>query len=44
MTSFPQGLSVSIYAVVDPDNAIAECNDGNNTGAATQKVTCGSVQ
>ncbi|GMV19840.1 MAG: hypothetical protein AMXMBFR56_80640 [Polyangiaceae bacterium] len=44
MTSFPQGLSVLIYAVVDPDNAIAECNDGNNTGAATQKVTCGSVQ
>jgi hypothetical protein len=44
MTTFPKGLSVLIYAVVDPANAIPECNDGNNTDAADQKITCGSVQ
>jgi hypothetical protein len=25
------GRSVTVYTVVDPDNAILECNDGNNT-------------
>ncbi len=44
MTSFPKGVSVLIYAVVDPDNVIAECNDGNNTDDADSKVTCGGVQ
>jgi len=43
MTTFPQGLSVLIYAVVDPLNAIAECNDGNNTDAADSKIICGAV-
>lgn len=44
MTSFPQGTSVLVYAVVDPLNTIAECNDGNNTDAVDQKISCGSVQ
>ena len=43
MTTFPKGVSVLIYAVVDPDNAIAECNDGNNTDDADNKVICGGV-
>ncbi len=43
MSSFPPGLSVLIYAVVDPDNQIAECNDGNNKDAADAKITCGVV-
>ncbi len=43
MTSFPAGLSVLIYAVVDPANQIPECNDGNNKDAADAKITCGVV-
>jgi hypothetical protein len=43
MTSFPLGVSVLIYAVVDPDNTIPECNDGNNTDAADGKITCGQI-
>ncbi|MEZ4224239.1 MAG: CARDB domain-containing protein [Polyangiaceae bacterium] len=43
MTSFPSGLSVLIYAVVDPNDAIPECNDGNNKDAADGKITCGVV-
>ena len=43
MTSFPQGLSVLIWAVVDPLNQIPECNDGNNKDAADEKITCGQV-
>ena len=41
--NFPQGLEIQIWAVVDPDNLIEECNDGNNTDAANSKVQCGSV-
>ena len=43
MTTFPQGLSVLIYAVVDPDNTIAECNDGNNSDFADAKIICGNI-
>jgi hypothetical protein len=38
---FPQTLPILIYAVVDPDNAIEECNDGNNKDAADDKIICG---
>ncbi len=44
MTSFPVTGSILIYAVVDPDNAIAECNDANNMDAADQKLSCAVVQ
>ena len=37
-SSFPP-RSVVVYAVVDPDDAIAECNDGNNT-AMGERVEC----
>ncbi|MCA9621855.1 MAG: hypothetical protein KC731_22680, partial [Myxococcales bacterium] len=41
--SFPQGLQITVWAVVDPDDAIAECNDGNNADAADAPVQCGGV-
>jgi len=40
---FPQGLQVEIWAQVDPDNVIEECNDGNNTNVASPKIQCGGV-
>ncbi|MEM1032887.1 MAG: FG-GAP-like repeat-containing protein [Myxococcota bacterium] len=44
VSTFPQGFNVEIWAVVDPDNAIFECNDGNNDDAAPNKVTCGGIR
>lgn len=44
LTGFPTNLSVLVYAIVDPDNAIAECNDGNNKAAAADKAVCTSIQ
>lgn len=41
ISNFPPGLLVLLYAVVDPANAIVECNDGNNKDAAENKVICG---
>jgi hypothetical protein len=38
------GTSVVIHAVVDPSNAIAECNDGNNSDAADDSVSCVIVE
>ena len=35
--------SVLVYAVVDPDNVIAECNDGNNVAATDERVMCSGV-
>ncbi len=43
LTSFPQGLTVTVWAVVDPDNTIEECNDGNNRDAADDKLYCTGV-
>jgi hypothetical protein len=33
-------LNVTVYAIVDPDDAIDECNDGNNKDAGDQAVSC----
>jgi len=41
ISKFPPGLLVLLYAIVDPANTIAECNDGNNKDEAENKVTCG---
>ncbi|MRG90559.1 hypothetical protein GF068_01260 [Polyangium spumosum] len=41
MSNFPPGLLVLIYAVVDPQNTVLECNDGNNKDEANGKVVCG---
>ncbi len=43
LSNFPNGVSVTIFAVVDPDNAIAECNDGNNEDAADAEISCGGI-
>ncbi len=31
---------VTVWAVVDPDDRIAECNDGDNARAADEAVSC----
>jgi hypothetical protein len=43
LMNFPQNLSILVYAIVDPDNAIDECNDGNNKDAADNKIECSTV-
>ncbi|MEM9192937.1 MAG: FG-GAP-like repeat-containing protein [Myxococcota bacterium] len=40
--SFPR-RSVLVYATVDPDDAIRECNDGNNTDAADERASCNLI-
>jgi len=42
-TVFPQGVNIEIWAEVDPDDTIPECNDGNNFDNAPQKIQCGGV-
>ncbi len=42
VTGFPQDRTITVFGVVDPDNAIAECNDGNNSDAADNSVRCNS--
>jgi hypothetical protein len=43
LDDFPPALSILVYGVVDPDNVIDECNDGNNKDDADNKVQCGSI-
>ena len=43
LPNFTQNLEILVYGVVDPDNTIEECNDGNNKDAAENKVLCGGV-
>jgi hypothetical protein len=43
LMNFPQNLSILVYAIVDPDNAIDECNDGNNKDDADNKLECNTV-
>jgi hypothetical protein len=43
INAFPDNLSILIYGIVDPDDLIAECNDGNNKDAADSKVECGEI-
>ena len=33
-------MPVTVHATVDPDNDIAECNDGNNSAAASEAIDC----
>ncbi len=39
IVGFP-ALQIQVYAAVDPDSAIPECNDGNNSAAASALVSC----
>ena len=41
--NFPQNTSIQVWGVVDPDNSIAECNDGNNSDPADGKISCDGV-
>jgi hypothetical protein len=43
LMGFPTNLSVLVYAIVDPDNVIAECNDGNNKASAADKAVCTTI-
>lgn len=38
--SFEFCTAVKVFAVVDPDNAVNECNDGNNLGAQSGSSFC----
>jgi hypothetical protein len=37
---FPDGREIRIFAAVDPDNTVSECNDANNVGGATNLAIC----
>jgi hypothetical protein len=39
ITDFP-ALLINVYAVVDPDDEILECNDGNNVASSSNAITC----
>jgi hypothetical protein len=41
--ALPNSLPTLIHGVVDPDDLIPECKDGNNEAAALSKVTCSEV-
>jgi len=41
LSAFPSSAQVTTFGVVDPDNLIPECNDGNNKDAAPTTVSCG---
>lgn len=43
ITNFPKNASILIYGVVDPDNQIPECNDGNNRDDAGERVKCSAI-
>ncbi|HMJ16027.1 MAG TPA: CARDB domain-containing protein, partial [Polyangiaceae bacterium] len=36
----PAGRLIRIYGVVDPDNAITECNEANNRDSANESILC----
>ena len=38
--NMPFGLVITVYAVVDPDDTIVECNDGNNAVASADTIQC----
>ncbi|MFO0659142.1 MAG: CARDB domain-containing protein [Polyangiaceae bacterium] len=42
--NFPTNSSILIYGVADPQNLIAECNDGNNKAAAGSHALCTGIQ
>ena len=42
LTGFPKDRTITVFGVADPDNTIAECNDGNNSDAADNSVRCNS--
>ena len=43
IADFPQNRSIRIFATVDPDDAVEECNDANNTASAPNAVICPTI-
>ena len=41
--NFPVDRDIVVYGIVDPDNEIPECNDGNNMDAADDSIHCGTI-
>ncbi|MEO1332861.1 MAG: FG-GAP-like repeat-containing protein [Myxococcota bacterium] len=39
-SSFPQCAAVKVFAVIDPTNAVPECNDGNNSRGQSLTTFC----
>ena len=39
----PRGAPVLVYGVLDPDDVVLECNDGNNTDAADATIYCSEL-
>ncbi len=40
LQTLPGDRTVTVWAVVDPDNVVAECNDGNNRDSTDESVSC----
>ena len=38
LANFPPNRLITVYAVVDPDNQIFECNDGDNKDQGEQII------
>ena len=36
----PRGRAITVYAVVDPDHAVDECNDANNKAMSFDLLAC----
>jgi hypothetical protein len=43
LTGFPQSRTIRVYALVDPNDTIAECNNANNQDGPTDVINCGGV-
>jgi hypothetical protein len=40
LANFPKNSDILVYAIVDADNVVPECNDGNNKASAPMKIDC----
>ena len=43
LTTFPINQRIRIYAIADPDDAIAECNNANNRAGPTDELFCPDI-
>ncbi len=43
LTAFPSNQRIRLYAIADPDDAIAECNNANNKDGPTDELYCFEV-
>ena len=40
--TLPRGRAITVYAVVDPDYEVDECNDANNKAMSFDLLACSS--